>query len=155
MKDVLVILSVVFMAAYASVTAYGQVRTYLRNRLRNRVLRSLPPWKRDDWSARTWHQEMMMKLYDTKPEERPIMVSIVKTEKGDGALACTHPKGWADGAAGHNYAQGTGLEILKTIAGAITLMELNGNKNCLSTLLILLEQERDNLERIRTQNIPS
>lgn len=136
----------------ATTLAYRTAIRYLRNRLRNRVLRAMPPWKRDDWSARSWHQEMMMRLYDTKPEDRPIIVSIIKTEKGDGAMACTHPNGWPIGEDGYNYAKGTGLEILKTIAGAITLMELTGNKNCLSTLLILLEEERDRLNSTRTNN---
>lgn len=133
----------------ASVLAYKTVRAFMRNRLRNQVLREMPPWQRDNWNVTDWHREMMMKLYDTKPEERPIVVSIVKTDKGDGALACCHPKGWGDEQDAYNYAQGAGLEILKTIAGAITLMELRGNKHCLNTLLLLLEQERDQLERTR------
>lgn len=136
-----------------AVLTYRTVHALLRNRLRNKVLRSMAPWQRDNWNVTDWHQAMMMKLYDTKPEDRPIIVSIVRTEKGDGALACCHPKGWEGD--GYNYAQGAGLDILRTISGAIALMELRGNKHCLNTLLVLLEQERERIEKMNTQKLQS
>lgn len=153
----IVLLSLITVAMVVGVTVltYRTVRAYQRRRLRNQVLVEYAPWKRDNWNATDWHQEMMMKLFDAPPAERPIVVSIIRSEKGDGALACCHPKGWGDSESAYNYAQGAGLEILKAIADAIALMEMKGNKHCLNTLLLLLEEERERLKKMNTKTIES
>lgn len=103
-------------------------------------------WERDALMVRQMHGDNVLKLWNAvNREDRPMVITVVRSPKGEGAMATTSSKPtWT-----HDYTKGSGLETLECLAHCLAQIELNGNLNVISTMEVLLQREHERIQQER------
>lgn len=92
----------------------------------------------------------LCELWDLPREDRPVVAIIVKAPKGDGVMMFGHPEGITP--ADNDYSQGKCRDVLQAIATNMGRVESHlHNKNCVDTLLGMLEREQVKLQDERNE----
>ncbi|MBL8002875.1 MAG: hypothetical protein JNL05_13040 [Flavobacteriales bacterium] len=103
-------------------------------------------WERDALMVRQMHGDNVLKPWNAvNREDRPMVITVVRSPKGEGAMATTSSKPtWT-----HDYAKGSGLETLECLAHCLAQIEANGNLNVISTMEVLLQREHERIQQER------